>query len=77
MYIFIPLMPALATIRIIICLLLLQQPVIAQQSGYRLQTLGTRDGLLSSKVYALKQASDRRLWIGTELGVSVYDGYGF
>ncbi|HQX73766.1 MAG TPA: two-component regulator propeller domain-containing protein, partial [Chitinophagaceae bacterium] len=48
-----------------------------QSSQYRLETFGTRDGLLSSKVYALAQSSDRMLWIGTELGVSVYDGYSF
>ncbi len=33
--------------------------------------------MLSSKVYALAQTNDRKLWIGTELGVSVYDGYSF
>ena len=49
----------------------------AQSPRYRLETFGTRDGMLSSKVYALAQSSDRKLWIGTELGVSVYDGYGF
>jgi ligand-binding sensor domain-containing protein len=49
----------------------------AQQPHYQLETLGTRNGLLSSKAYALMQASDRMLWIGTELGVSVYDGYRF
>ena len=48
-----------------------------QSSQYRLETFGTRDGLLSSKVYALAQSSDRMLWIGTELGVSVYNGYSF
>lgn len=70
-------MPKTTIILIVNCILLFQQSALAQQNGYRLQTLGTRDGLLSSKVFALKQASDRRLWIGTELGVSVYDGYGF
>lgn len=48
------------------------------QSSYaRLETFGTRDGMLSSKIYALEQGTDRKLWIGTELGVSVYDGYQF
>lgn len=50
---------------------------LAQSPEYRLETFGTRDGMLSSKVYALAQTSDRKLWIGTELGVSVYDGYSF
>ncbi len=49
----------------------------AQSPGYRLETFGTRDGMLSSKIYALAQTTDRKLWIGTELGISVYDGYGF
>ena len=49
----------------------------AQSPGYRLETFGTRDGMLSSKVYALAQTADRKLWIGTELGITLYDGYGF
>lgn len=50
----------------------------AGQSSYnRMETFGTRDGMLSSKIYALEQSRDRKLWIGTELGVSVYDGYQF
>ncbi len=48
------------------------------QSRYlHAETFGTRNGLLSSKIYSLFQSSDRRLWAGTELGVSVYDGYQF
>ncbi|MGB5007881.1 MAG: histidine kinase [Ferruginibacter sp.] len=50
---------------------------VAQPGRYRLETFGTRNGMLSSKVYALAQSSDRKLWTGTELGVTVYDGYGF
>ena len=49
----------------------------AQSYRYQLETFGTRNGMLSSKVYALFQAGDRRLWIGTESGISVYDGYRF
>lgn len=48
-----------------------------QGSRYQLETFGTRDGMLSSKVHALAQTNDRRIWIGTELGISVYDGYSF
>lgn len=47
------------------------------QEEYRLQTFGTRDGLLSPKIFKLKQDNQRLLWIGTEAGVSVYDGYSF
>ncbi|MBK9531004.1 MAG: hypothetical protein IPO42_04235 [Chitinophagaceae bacterium] len=50
---------------------------VAQPGRYRLETFGTRNGMLSSKVYALAQSSDRKLWTGTELGVTVYDGYSF
>ncbi len=49
----------------------------AQSNAYKLQIFGTRDGLISSKIFALKQAKDRKLWIGTEFGASVYDGYTF
>lgn len=49
----------------------------AQPGHYLLETFGTRNGMLSSKVYALAQSSDRKLWIGTELGLTMYDGYGF
>jgi ligand-binding sensor domain-containing protein/anti-sigma regulatory factor (Ser/Thr protein kinase) len=48
-----------------------------QVSHYQLETFGTRNGMLSSKVHALAQTSDRKLWIGTELGISVFDGYRF
>lgn len=51
--------------------------IFAQSPGYRLETFGTRDGMLSSKIYALAQTTDRKLWIGTELGITVYDGYDF
>lgn len=49
----------------------------AQTSRYRQETFGTRNGMLSSKIYALAQSSDKKIWIGTELGISVYDGYSF
>jgi ligand-binding sensor domain-containing protein/anti-sigma regulatory factor (Ser/Thr protein kinase) len=48
-----------------------------QASQYQLETFGTRNGMLSSKVHALAQTNDRKIWIGTELGISVYDGYSF
>src|SRR5688572_1295352 len=48
-----------------------------QSPSYLMETFGSRNGLLSSKIYSLAQASDRKLWIGTELGLSVYNGYEF
>lgn len=61
---------------LIFCVLLFLNST-AQSYRYQLETFGTRNGLLSSKIYALFQAGDRRLWIGTESGISVYDGYHF
>ncbi|MBC7872737.1 MAG: histidine kinase [Ferruginibacter sp.] len=49
----------------------------SQSPNYQLETFGTRNGLLSSKIHALAQTSDRRLWVGVESGVSVFDGYSF
>jgi ligand-binding sensor domain-containing protein/anti-sigma regulatory factor (Ser/Thr protein kinase) len=48
-----------------------------QAFQYQLEIFGTRNGMLSSKVHALAQTNDRKIWIGTELGISVYDGYSF
>jgi ligand-binding sensor domain-containing protein/two-component sensor histidine kinase len=50
---------------------------IAQHSGYLVETFGTRNGLLSPKIYSLIQTTDRKLWVGSELGISVFDGYTF
>ncbi|MBC7850433.1 MAG: histidine kinase [Chitinophagaceae bacterium] len=50
---------------------------IAQNREYVLETFGTRNGLLSPKIYTLTQTTDHRLWIGSELGVSIFDGYAF
>lgn len=58
-------------------IMMLSNGSLAQSPHYKMETFGTRNGLLSSKIYALAQTTDRRLWIGTELGVSVFDGYGF
>ncbi|HSN59383.1 MAG TPA: two-component regulator propeller domain-containing protein, partial [Ferruginibacter sp.] len=58
-------------------LLVMITGIRSQPPQYKLQTFGTRDGLLSSKIFSLLQAKDRKLWIGTEFGASVYDGYSF
>jgi ligand-binding sensor domain-containing protein len=54
-----------------------QATALCQSPGYLQETFGSRNGLLSSKIYALAQTRDRMLWIGTELGASRYDGYSF
>lgn len=41
------------------------------------QVYTTRDGLLSNSVSAIAQDTRGYLWIGTDEGVSVYDGYQF
>lgn len=70
-------MPRLLYISTLLFVCIFQLAGFSQNPQYRLTIYGTRDGLLSSKIYALSQASNRKLWIGTELGVSVYDGYDF
>jgi ligand-binding sensor domain-containing protein/two-component sensor histidine kinase len=49
----------------------------AQSPRYLHEVFGTRNGLLSPKIYSLAQTTDRRLWIGSELGLSVFNGYTF
>jgi ligand-binding sensor domain-containing protein len=61
----------------IVTMIMLPVTIMAQSPQYRVETFGTRDGLLSSKIYTLAQTNDRLLWIGTELGISTYNGYNF
>lgn len=49
----------------------------AQVPRYLVQTFGSRDGLLSPKIYSLYQSADRQLWVGSELGLSTFNGYNF
>ncbi len=66
-------------VRLVLFLLLtvFTYPGFSQPDEYRHEIIGTREGLQSSKIYALHQHASRRLWIGTELGVSIYNGYDF
>ncbi len=64
-------------ITILILLLFVVTRSRAQPPHYGRTIFGTRDGLLSSKIYTLTQAQNRILWIGTEFGASSYDGYHF
>ncbi len=64
-------------ILLLVVIVMLSSNGLGQSPHYRLETFGTRDGLLSSKIFALAQTNDRMLWVGTELGVSVFDGYSF
>ena len=65
------------SIIIILLIVLSATSVPAQSPRYLLETFGTRNGLLSPKIYSLKQSADRQLWIGSELGISVFNGYSF
>lgn len=64
-------------ILVLVCVSWFNAITLCQSPGYIVETFGSRNGLLSSKIYALAQTSDRMLWIGTELGASRYDGYTF
>lgn len=58
-------------------LALLSTTANSQPPRYLHEVFGTRNGLLSPKIYSLTQTTDRRLWIGSELGLSVFNGYTF
>jgi ligand-binding sensor domain-containing protein len=70
-------MPHRRFISFLLLIMVLPGMAPAQSAQYRPEIFGTRDGLLSSKIYALAQTTDRLLWIGTELGISTYNGYNF
>lgn len=53
-------------------LCLLTIPVHAQRFFF--DGLGIQQGLSASKVYAVLEDTDGRIWIGTEAGISRYDG---
>jgi ligand-binding sensor domain-containing protein/two-component sensor histidine kinase len=75
--VFLRLMRHLPHIFFLLLLMLLNPSAFAQDSRYLSEIYGTRDGLLSPKVYALAQTNNRQLWIGSELGLSIFDGYDF
>lgn len=61
-------------ITVIVCLLFLNRGV-AQQFNFWQFT--AQNGLSSSNINCLHQTTDGELWIGTDLGVSIYDGLNF
>ncbi|MCB0707640.1 MAG: histidine kinase [Saprospiraceae bacterium] len=44
---------------------------------FAFERLGTREGLPSAEIHAFHQDQQGAVWIGTDLGVSRYDGYAF
>jgi ligand-binding sensor domain-containing protein len=51
--------------------------IYGQQPAYSMEVFGSREGLLYPKIYSLYQSGDRRLWVGTENGISSFNGYEF
>lgn len=56
--------------------LMLALPVISPSlASYRFVDLGVSDGLSQSRVLALAEDSRGFMWLGTEAGINLYDGY--
>ncbi len=51
--------------------------MLAQQQAVRFSHLGIAQGLPQTSVYCMFQDSKGFIWMGTSLGISRYDGYGF
>ncbi len=67
--------------RTILCCLVLaggmRTEIHAQSANVRFSHLGIAQGLPQSSVYCMFQDSKGFIWLGTSLGISRYDGYGF
>lgn len=62
-------------IRIVVGLLLIQNFIYPQIKIHK--KLGVEDGLIQSTIRTIYKDSDGRLWFGTNLGVSCWDGINF
>lgn len=60
---------------LLLLLLLAWYRVEAQH--YAFQEYGVKDGLAASKVYALCEDQNGKIWLGTVNGISLFDGYRF
>ncbi|MFT5513406.1 MAG: hypothetical protein ACI8SE_001813, partial [Bacteroidia bacterium] len=60
---------------IILLLLLLSNDTVAQ--NYKFTTFNTSDGLPSPETYFIHEDFNGYIWIGTDRGLSRYDGYSF
>ncbi len=60
---------------LLLCLLLIDFTGYAQQ--FPIRSYSIEDGLSQSVVTAITQSADGYLWIGTEYGISRYDGFQF
>lgn len=62
---------------IIYIILILSLPSLAGESEFMMKNFTTRSGLPANEVFDIMQDSRGRIWIGTDMGVSMYDGYTF
>ena len=46
-------------------------------ADYRFEYFDVSDGLLQSRILAVAEDSQGRMWVGTEAGINLYDGYEF
>jgi hypothetical protein len=61
----------------ILLVFLLWVSLAHSQIPWRIDKLGTEDGLSEGYVYAIHQDKKGFIWIGTHGGLNRYDGYGF
>ena len=66
---------------VIYCLFLLSNffllPVFASSNDIKLSTLGVEDGLSQGSVMSVIQDEAGFIWVGTDNGLNIYDGYSF
>jgi len=60
-----------------ICFAFLSTPALANNDNLFLQHLSVKDGLSQASVQDVFQDREGFMWIGTENGVNIYDGYRF
>ena len=62
---------------ILLSIIILLSPVIVRGQQYNYQQYSLKDGLAGLTVYSIAQDHDGFLWIGTETGLSRFDGKNF
>lgn len=62
---------------VVFCLIIIRCQLYAQEVDYHYLHFTQKDGLPSNTVYSVTQDKDGYLWIGTDAGVSKFDGINF